>query len=222
MIRGGDVLEESESMGVDQPFQMLINAGARTRSVEVSADDEREVVGGDEIDEVFELFDGTRRTIYRWDDEGSPAVIEFEVEAFKFSMSRRSNVGGLQFMTVDDGDAAAPLIIWRTTVWVDGGEAVWSENVDYASMGIRWYPGFSQNEDVKCPIVHAIFYKSGLVNCRSWVGQISDWLGVVYRLGLNVAIWEECWSESFEGSIFHEKITFFSPLFWFLILLLKG
>ena len=49
---------------------MLINAGARTRSVEVSADDKREVVGGDEIDEVFELFDercfdGTRRAIYR-------------------------------------------------------------------------------------------------------------------------------------------------------------
>ena len=42
MTRGGDVLEES--MGVNQPFQMLINAGARTRSVEVSADDEREVV----------------------------------------------------------------------------------------------------------------------------------------------------------------------------------
>ena len=35
-------------------------------------------------------------------------VIEFEVEAFK---KMRSNVGGLQFMTVDDGDAAAPLII---------------------------------------------------------------------------------------------------------------
>ena len=68
MSRGGDVLEES--MGVNQPFQMLINAGARTRSVEVSADDEREVVGGDEIDEVFKLFDercfdGTRRAIYR-------------------------------------------------------------------------------------------------------------------------------------------------------------
>ena len=59
MSRGGDVLEES--MGVDQP---------RTRSVEVSADDEREVVGGNEIDEVFELFDercfdGSRRAIYR-------------------------------------------------------------------------------------------------------------------------------------------------------------
>ena len=67
MSRGGDVFEES--MGVNQPFQMLINAGARTRSVEVSADDEREVVG-DEIDEVFELFDercfdGTRRVSYR-------------------------------------------------------------------------------------------------------------------------------------------------------------
>ena len=68
MSRGGDVLEES--MGVNQPFQMLINAGVRTRSVEVSADDKREVVGGDEIDEVFKLFDercfdGTRRAIYR-------------------------------------------------------------------------------------------------------------------------------------------------------------
>ena len=70
MSRGGDVLEESMGVNSWEPFQMLINAGARTRSVEVSADDEREVVGGDEIDEVFELFDercfdGTRRAIYR-------------------------------------------------------------------------------------------------------------------------------------------------------------
>ena len=68
MSRGGDVLEES--MGSISPSKCSSMRGVRTRSVEVSADDEREVVGGDEIDEVFELFDercfdGTRRAIYR-------------------------------------------------------------------------------------------------------------------------------------------------------------
>ena len=56
-----------ESMRVNQFFQMFINVG--TRSVEVSADDEREVVGGDEVDKEFKLFDercfdGSRRVIY--------------------------------------------------------------------------------------------------------------------------------------------------------------
>ena len=156
-------------MGVNswEPFQMLINAGARTRSVEVSADDEREVVGGDEIDEVFELFDercfdGTRRAIYRRDDEGSPAVIEFEVEAFKFSMSRRSNVGGLQFMTWMTAMPSPRLSFeeprcWWTVVKLSGAR------LDCASRGIRWYPGFSQNEDVECPSCMLSFMRAALL-----------------------------------------------------------